>query len=60
MYNIRIQEALLKGNKPYLRDVKQRMKKELLKKIEDTPAEDLVSIEERENCYYVTINVNFK
>jgi hypothetical protein len=56
---IYVQEALLKGNKPYLRDVKERVKREFLKKIEEMNADDMVTIEERENCYYITIDVNF-
>lgn len=60
MKRVHIQEALLKGNEPYLRDVKERMKKELLTKIEEMDANDMVSIEERESCYYVTMKVRFE
>lgn len=57
---IYVQEALLKGNKPYLRDVKERVKREFLKKIEEMNTDDMVTIEERESCYYITIDANFK
>lgn len=57
---IYVQDALLKGNKPYIRDVKERVKREFIKKIEEMEADDLVTIEERENCYYITIDANFK
>lgn len=60
MRRVHIQEALLKGNKPYLRDVKERVKREFIKKIEEMEADDMVTIEERENCYYITIDANFK
>lgn len=57
---IYVQDALLKGNKPYIRDVKERVKREFIKKIEEMEADDMVTIEERENCYYITIDANFK
>lgn len=60
MGRVYVQEALLKGNKPYLRDVKERVKREFIKKIEEMEADDLITIEERESCYYVTIDANFK
>lgn len=57
---IYVQEALLKGNKPYLRDIKERVKREFIKRVEEMPSDDMVSIEERESCYYITIDANFK
>lgn len=57
---IYVQDALLKGNKPYIRDVKERVKREFIKRVEETPSDDMVTIEERENCYYITIDANFK
>lgn len=60
MRRVRIQQVLLKGNKPYLRDVKERVKEEFIKKIQEMSADDMVTIEERENCYYITIDANFK
>ena len=57
---IYVQDALLKGNKPYIRDVKERVKREFIKRVEEMPSDDIVTIEERENCYYITIDANFK
>jgi hypothetical protein len=57
---IYVQDALLKGNKPYIRDVKERVKREFIKRVEEMPSDDMVTIEERENCYYITIDANFK
>lgn len=57
---IYVQDALLKGNKPYIREVKERVKREFIKRVEETPSDDMVTIEERESCYYITIDANFK
>jgi hypothetical protein len=57
---IYVQDAILKGNKPYIRDVKERVKREFIKRVEEMPSDDMVTIEERENCYYITIDANFK
>ena len=57
---IYVQDALLKGNKPYIRDVKERVKRDFIKRVEEMPSDDIVTIEERENCYYITIDANFK
>ena len=57
---IYVQEALLKGNYKYLRDVKQRVKQEFIKKVEEMSADDMISIEERENSFIITIDANFK
>ena len=57
---IYVQESLLKGNYKYLRDVKQRVKQEFIKKVEEMSADDMISIEERENSFIITIDINFK
>ena len=57
---IYVQDVLLKGNKLYIRDVKERVKREFIKRVEEMPSDDMVTIEERENCYYITIDANFK
>ena len=45
-----IQEAVLKANSEYMDEIKARMKAELLKKIDALKLEDMISVEERENC----------
>lgn len=38
---------------------KEQMKKELLKKIEETSSSDLVTEEDRANCYFLKIDCRF-
>ena len=54
-----IQEAVLKANSEYMDEIKARMKAELLKKIDALKLEDMISIEERENCDFLKIDCRF-
>lgn len=54
-----IQEAVLKSNSDYLEETKERMKAELLKKIDALKLEDIISVEERENCDFLKIDCRF-
>ena len=54
-----IQEAVLKANSGYMEDIKKEMKAELLKKIDALKLEDIISVEERENCYFLKIDCRF-
>ena len=54
-----IQEAVLKANSGYMDNVKEEMKAELLKKIDALKLEDMISVEERENCYFLKIDCRF-
>lgn len=54
-----IQEAVLKSNSDYLEETKERMKAELLKKIDALKLEDMISVEERENCNFLKIDCRF-
>lgn len=54
-----IQEAVLKANSDYLEETKERMKAELLKKIDALKLEDMISVEERENCNFLKIDCRF-
>ena len=54
-----IQEAVLKANSEYMEETKERMKAELLKKIDALKLEDMVSVEERENCDFLKIDCRF-
>ena len=51
-----IQEAVLKANSGYMEERKERMKAELLKKIDALKLEDIISVEERENCNFLKID----
>ena len=54
-----VQEAVLKSNSDYLEETKERMKAELLKKIDALKLEDIISVEERENCDFLKIDCRF-
>ena len=54
-----IQEAVLKANSEYMDEIKARMKAELLKKIDALKFEDIISVEERENCNFLKIDCRF-
>ena len=54
-----IQEAVLKANSEYMDEIKTRMKAELLKKIDALKLEDMISVEERENCNFLKIDCRF-
>ena len=54
-----IQEAVLKANSEYMDEIKARMKAELLKKIDTLKLEDMISVEERENCNFLKIDCRF-
>ena len=54
-----IQEAVLKANNEYMDEIKARMKTELLKKIDALKLEDIISVEERENCNFLKIDCRF-
>ena len=54
-----IQEAVLKTNSEYMEERKERMKAELLKKIDALKLEDMISVEERENCDFLKIDCRF-
>ena len=54
-----IQEAVLKANSGYMEERKERMKAELLKKIDALKLEDVISVEERENCNFLKIDCRF-
>ena len=54
-----IQEAVLKSNSDYLEETKERMKAELLKKIDALKLEDMISVEERESCDFLKIDCRF-
>ena len=54
-----IQEAVLKANSEYMDEIKARMKAELLKKIDALKLEDVISVEERENCNFLRIDCRF-
>ena len=54
-----IQAAVLKANSGYMDEIKARMKAELLKKIDALKLEDMISVEERENCDFLKIDCRF-
>lgn len=54
-----IQEAVLKTNRDYMENIKEEMKAELLKKIDALKLEDMISVEERENCSFLKIDCRF-
>lgn len=54
-----IQEAVLKANSGYIENIKEEMKAELLKKIDALKLEDMISVEERENCNFLKIDCRF-
>lgn len=53
------QQAVLKCYKEYLEVDKEQLKQELIQAIKDTPIDELINVEERENCYFLTINAVF-
>lgn len=54
-----IQEAVLKANSGHIENIKEEMKAELLKKIDALKLEDMISVEERANCYFLKIDCRF-
>ena len=54
-----VQEAVLKANSGYVENIKEEMKAELLKKIDALKFEDMISVEERENCNFLKIDCRF-
>ena len=54
-----IQEAVLKAKSSFMENIKEEMKAELLKKIDALKLEDMVSVEERENCNFLKIDCRF-
>ena len=54
-----VQEAVLKTNSEYMENIKEEMKAELLKKIDALKLEDIISVEERENCNFLKIDCRF-
>lgn len=54
-----IQEAVLRANSSYMENIKEEMKAELLKKIDALKFEDMISVEERENCNFFKIDCRF-
>lgn len=54
-----IQEAVLKTNSDYMGIIKENMRTELLKKIDALKLEDMITIEERENCNFLKIDCRF-
>ena len=54
-----IQEAVLKANCGCMENIKEEMKAELLKKIDALKFEDMISVEERENCDFLKIDCRF-
>ena len=54
-----VQEAVLKANSEYMENIKEEMKAELLKKIDALKLEDIISVEDRANCYFLKIDCRF-
>lgn len=54
-----IQEAVLKANSGYMENIKEEMKAELLKKIDALKLENMISVEDRANCYFLKIDCRF-
>lgn len=54
-----IQEAVLKTNSDYMENIKENMRTELLKRIDALKLEDMITIEERENCNFLKIDCRF-
>lgn len=54
------QQAVLKCYQEFLDADKEQLKQELIKAIQDMPTDELVNVEERESCYFLTINAIFK
>lgn len=54
------QQAVLKCYKEYLEADKEQLKQEIIKAIQDTPTDELVNVEERESCYFLTSKVIFQ
>lgn len=59
MNRVVIQEAVLKANSGQMENIKEEMKAELLKKIDALKLEDMISVEERENCYFLKSDCRF-
>ena len=54
-----VQGAVLKANSGQMENIKKEMKAELLKKIDALKFEDMISVEERENCSFLKIDCRF-
>lgn len=54
-----IQEAVLKAYSDYMENIKEEMRTELLKKIDALNLDDIITIEERENCNFLKIDCRF-
>lgn len=54
-----IQEAVLNTNVDYLPQIKENMKKELMKLIDVLDYDDFIMTEDRENCKYLKIVCKF-
>lgn len=54
-----IQEAVLKTDSDYMENIKEKMRTELLKRIDTLKLEDIITIEERENCNFLKIDCRF-
>ena len=54
-----VQEVVLKANSGYIENIKEEMKAELLKKIDALKLDDIISVEERENCDFLKIDCRF-
>lgn len=52
------QQAVLKCHKGCL-EAKEQLKQELIKAIQDMPTDELVNVENRESCYFLSINAIF-
>ena len=53
------QQAVLKCYEEFLNANKEQLKQELIKAIQDIPTDELVNVEERESCWFLTINSIF-
>lgn len=53
------QQAVLKCYEEFLEADKEQLKQELIKAIQDIPTDELVNVEERESCWFLTINSIF-
>lgn len=54
-----IQEAVLKTDSDYMENIKEKMRTELLNRIDTLKLEDIITIEERENCNFLKIDCRF-
>lgn len=59
MKRIIVQEAVLNTNVDYLPQIKENMRKELIKAIDALEYDDFIMTEDRENCKYLKIVCKF-